>query len=102
MHRKPLISAQSCLFITMGPLFGSVFRAIHFFRGKRGKPSLGKRLLTSEKDRENVNQASTTNGICPNQKSLKEELFSFPNKRHLFSKLLAKRNILLPEANEVG
>ncbi|KAL6045463.1 hypothetical protein STEG23_004004, partial [Scotinomys teguina] len=71
-----------------------------FSQGKRGKPGLGKLRLTSEKDRENVNQAPITNGIYPKQKNLKEELFSFPNKRHLFSKLLAKRNILLQEANE--
>lgn len=98
----PLISAQSCPFVTTRLWSESLFRAVAFYRGKGGKHSFGKLLLTSEKDRENANQASATSGIFLEQKSLKEELFSSPNKRHLFSKLLAKRNILFQEANEVG
>lgn len=37
-----------------------------------------------------------------NRKALRKSYFHPPNKRHLFSKLPAKRNILFQEANEVG
>jgi hypothetical protein len=63
---------------------------------------LGKLRLTSERDRQNINQASTTSGICPYQKALKKSYFHSLTRDISFSKCPAKKNILFQAANEVG